>query len=253
MRAGKTREHERKSVIGIYCCCTDNCHLRGRQLLLHCWKLQVQLFCGCVSTNEMYETSPYRVVEFSIFHLCHVGHFNCGRLVYIVIRCSRHVCIQTGCIGIFFGVFGERRKEPSQRTQTINFRPTAIFGVLRNGAACSFRFETNVERLSARLRHFDHGIKAQLRTRTFWYRSKCLSKTIFWWTLRSSPFCSAVQIDFLFVIWNMGWFREEIMGKNWVMFRKLVSLSICEHILLHFDESQSGDYIFITTTTILTW
>lgn len=57
---------------------------RATTILLHCWKLQVQLFCGFVSTNEMYETSPYRVVEFSIFHMCHVGHFNSNILVHIV-------------------------------------------------------------------------------------------------------------------------------------------------------------------------
>lgn len=151
----------------------------------------MQLFCGCVSTYEIYETSPYRVVEFSIFHVCATLVIStvlywCISLYDAVVMCARHA-------DWMHWKFRSSRRETKRtmRTYANNEFPTitAIFGMLRNDAACSFRFETNVAQTLAyaavenladsimELRHNCAHVQFYKFRRLFWYRSKCLPKT----------------------------------------------------------------------------
>lgn len=147
--------------------------------------------------------------------------------IYIVVRCSRH-----SCIALEISEFWERRTERTKRTRTINFQPTANFGMLRNDAACSFRYgkteaQTHIYVVIGKYGRFDHRATAQLcilSTRHTYISmnfnehsdidqntaQKLLSSEPNWVLIiflnffggHSPP--SHISIDFLFVIWNAG-------------------------------------------------
>lgn len=129
---------------------------------------------------------------------------------------------------------------------------TYLHGILKMWPLRSWNYDTNWTLAHVPNTYIHVSIKMVLQN----YRRRAKQSFIICYLFPFDIFflcvaCSVVKIDFLFVIkflseYEMAEHKNEVELSD---VRKFVSFSICEHILLHIDETKCRKYITIIART----